>query len=128
MKRIFFIAFILTGQIFAQQLENGVYFTTKYSNADVKDTKLFNEVIVDPFHTEIFIIDDLFKFCLEDREECLSVNLEYYGLHNGFETYLGDKFKMIINPYVKGLSILYDFNQETNVYTKTTELWNFKRY
>ena len=33
----------MTGQIFAQQLEDGVYFSNKYSTANVNGNELFNE-------------------------------------------------------------------------------------
>jgi hypothetical protein len=128
MKRIFFIALMLTGQLFAQQLEDGVYFSNKYSTANVKDNKIFNETILDPYYTDIFISGDFFKFCFDENEDCFDLKLNYYGLHHGFETYWGDEFKLIINDNVIGLSLLYDLNEETNSFRKTVEFWNLIKY
>lgn len=128
MKRIFFIAFIMTGQIFAQQLEDGVYFSNKYSTANVNGNELFNEVILDPYYTDVFISGGFFKFCFDEDKDCYDFDLSYYGIYKGFDTYWGDELKLIVNDNIKGLSILYDLNKETNLFTKTIELWNLKKY
>lgn len=127
MKRIFFIAFILTGQIFAQQLDYGLYISNKYSNADVINNNLFNEKILYPYYTQILVDNGSMTFCFQD-EDCYTEYMEYYGMHKGFETYWGEKFKLIINDNVKGLSLLYDLNEETNSFRKTVEFWNLIKY
>ena len=126
MRGIFFIAVMLSFQLFAQRLDYGIYVSNKYSSADVKNNTLYNMGILDPYTTVVEVNPEGMVFCFEDKDDCYSQELEYVGVHNGWDTYTSKDSKVFINYNVKGLSLMY--NIVDNKYTKTVEFWNLKKY
>ena len=124
MKNLNFVFLFLVTPLFSQQLEPGIYVSHKYSNADVKDNQLYNEIILDPYITVVEVRPDGMSFCFEDKDYCYSQELKYIGVHNGYDTYTGEHCKIIINYRVRGLSLLYEIVD--NKYVKTVEFWNLK--
>tara|TARA_Y100001968_G_C19247151_1_gene662503 strand:+ start:144 stop:551 length:408 start_codon:yes stop_codon:yes gene_type:complete len=124
MKNLNFVFLFLVTPLFSQQLEPGIYVSNKYSNADVKDNQLYNEIVLDPYITVVEVRPDGMSFCFEDEDNCYNQDLKYVGVHNGFDTYTGEHCKVFINYHIKGLSLMY--NLVDNKYTKTVEFWNLK--
>lgn len=125
MRGMFFIAVMLSFQLYAQRLDYGIYVSNKYGNADVENNLLYNEFISEPYTTVIEVRPDGMSFCFEENDYCHDQKLKYVGVHNGFDTYTGEHCKIIINYRIRGLSLLYEIVD--NKYVKTVEFWNLKK-
>ena len=125
MRKIFFIAFILTGQLFAQ-MEEGLYYSDDIYICDVDMEKRTSIKKLDA-HQYIDISKDGIR--LYDYETIGVYHAwKYIGYFIDHETYLlSNGSKICIGPEIRGIYYFYESEYDYYEYKKLIEFRNLTR-
>ncbi len=125
MRNIFFIAFMLTGQLFAQ-LEEGLYYSDETYYCDVDNKERITELkLINRSYIEVF--EDGVRFYNEGRIG-LYHSWKYIGYFLDHETYLlSNNSKVCIGPEINGIYHFYEYDYDYYEYKKLIEFRNMKK-
>ena len=122
MKKVIFIALMLTGQLFAQ-IENGLYYSEDIYRSDVNDYKTYNTIKIET-SSYIDVTSSGIRIYPED-----GIGLYYGWMDIGFfvdhYTYLlTNGSKICVGPEIKGIYYFYENEYNLFEYKKLIEFRN----
>tara|TARA_R100000655_G_scaffold103673_2_gene150276 strand:+ start:956 stop:1375 length:420 start_codon:yes stop_codon:yes gene_type:complete len=119
MKRIFFIAFILTGQLFAQ-IESGLYYSEDIYKSDVENNKRYNTIKME---TSMYLdIDEIGIRMYLPNTVGLYHGWKDIGFFTDYYTYLlTNNTKICVGPEINGIYYFYETEYDHLEYKKLIE-------
>ena len=119
---MFFIALMLTGQLFAQ-MEEGLYYSDEVYYCDIENRKRVTETKLNE-GSYIEIYKDGVRFYNEGRIGLYHA-WKYIGHFIDYETYLlSNNSKVCIGPEINGLYYFYEYNYDYYEYKQLIEFRN----
>ena len=122
MKKLIFIAFILTGQLFAQ-IENGLYYSDDIYSSDVENYTKYNTVKMET-SSYINITNNGKRIYPENKIGVYQSWIDI-GVFADYYTYLlNNGSKICVGPDIKGLYYFYENEYDIIEYKKLIEFRN----
>tara|TARA_R100001463_G_scaffold120115_2_gene176087 strand:- start:214 stop:630 length:417 start_codon:yes stop_codon:yes gene_type:complete len=125
MKKVIFIAFILTGQLFAQ-IENGLYYSEDIYRSDVDNYKKYNTIEMETA-SYVNITSNGIRIYPENGIGIYQAWIDI-GIFSEHYTYLlNNGSKICVGPEIKGIYYFYENEYDVLEYKKLIEFRNMKK-
>ena len=125
MKNMFFIALMLTGQLFAQ-MEEGLYYSDETYYCDIENKKRITETKLNN-RSYVEVSDNGVRFYKRGRIGLYHA-WKYIGYFVDYETYLlSNNSKVCIGPEINGLYYFYEYSYDYYEYKQLIEFRNLTK-